>query len=639
MTHIALPRKAYTYILWGCAVLLLCASFTLPVSAKKLKPIWDLDGWRYIYDDGEIIIDGGPYEAAREFINGFAAVKRSEKWGFINEDCELVVPFRYYDCRDFNEGLAAVMNADKWGYINEKGDVVIDFKYDAADYFSDGMAFVMKDNYWGVIDKKGTMVIKPKFLSESYYSEGVMAIFDQETRLYCYYDKTGKPVMYSPNQIMPFSEGLAAVVAENGKWGYISHDFISGKTHDMSIAPQFDFARPFSEGRAVVEKESKYVVIDREGNCLTTKDYDRIFDYSDGMATYIRDAACGYLDLDGKEVIKPLFNSADYFFKGVAKVESFTGDSYYIDKQGRRYATEEDARRFLAQEGAGGASGSGHAVDTRPFAEAAPNYAETFVDVDANIPQADAENGNIYALVIANERYDETAPVLHAANDGTAVKAYLTKAFGVPEENVVTVTNGTAVQMDRALKRLKTKTEAAAAVGKKFSVIAYYSGHGMPLSDTQDSYLLPTDVAPMELLPYSISLNDLYTRLGELKAEYVAVFLDACFTGNSRDDEALDAGMKGMMFEPKAGVPRGNMVVFSACKGSQTAYAYDKGRHGIFTYWLLRTLKETDGQITLGELYDRLARYVPFTATLLDKTQTPTETASPGFSWRGIRLR
>lgn len=638
MTHDNLLTKACNYIIRGFAVLLLGAMLWLPASAKNLKPFITDYEWGYVDENGTVI-DIGPYEAAGEFVNGFAAVKQWEKWGFINEECKLVVPFKYYDCRDFSDGMAAVMEVGKWGYINEKGEVVIPLKYDDASYFSEGLACVRCGMYWGVIDKSGKMIIEPKFTSNSFYSEGLMANFDPQSQLNCYFDKTGKAVLYSYYSIMPFTEGLAGVQAENNKWGYISHDFISGNTHDMTIAPQFDRVEMFSEGRAVVMTGNIWGVIDHTGKLLTSKDYDIISNYSDGMAACLRNGKYGYLDLEGNEVIKPQFYYADYFDKGLAKVTSVTGDRFYIDKQGRRYATEQDARRFLAQEAAGGASDGVQTADTRPFAEVARNYAETFVDVDTDIPQSGVENGNIYALVIANERYDETAPVAHAANDGAVVKAYLTKAFGVPEENIVTVTDGTAVQMDRAIKRLKTKTEAAATVGKKFSVIAYYSGHGMPSSDTQDSYLLPTDVAPMEPRPYSISLNDLYRRLGDLKAEYVAVFLDACFTGNSRSDEALDAGMKGIMFEPKAGTPHGNMVVFSACEGNQTAYAYDKGRHGIFTYWLLRTLKETRGQVSLGELYERLTRYVPFTATSLDKTQTPCETSSPNFSWRSIRLR
>lgn len=635
MTHNNLLTKAYNCIIRSFAALFaLLASFN--ASAKELSPYESHGLWGFVDENNEIVVPA-KFDSFNYYSEGLAPVCMQGKWGFIDEKGELVVPCKYDGYCYFSEGLAGVQTGDKWGFIDRHGNMVIAPKYDETLWFKEGICAV-RDEYWYFIDKTGKLITDMRFLSGSFFSEGLADVAPADLTGHCYIDTLGNVVLMNSMDLRPFSEGMAAVQADNGKWGYIDMAFIEGKTDTMHIPPLFDKASKFCEGRAVVTLDNKYAVIDRNGCAITPYIYEHMSDYNDGMAAFAREGRFGFLDRDGNEAIKPQFYTADDFVNGVALVFSATGDRFYIDKRGRRYATEQDARRFLTQEAAGGASG-GHAVDTRPFAEVAPNYAETFVDVDKDIPQSGVENGNIYALVIANERYDETAPVSHAANDGTAVKAYLTTAFGVPEENIVTVTDGTAVQMDRALKRMKTKTEAAAKVGKKFSVIAYYSGHGMPASDTRDSYLLPTDVAPLELLPYSISLNDLYSRLGELKAEYVAVFLDACFTGNSRSDEPLDAEMKGMMFEPKAGVPRGNMVVFSACKGNETAYAYDKGRHGIFTYWLLRTLKETGGRVTLGELYDRLTRYVPFTATSLDKTQTPTQTSSPDFSWRGIRLR
>lgn len=69
---------------------------------------------------------------------------------------EIISPI-YDDARGFSEGLAAVKRGDKWGYINESGEVVIDFQYDRAHSFSEGKALVEKhirsDDYDDAVER------------------------------------------------------------------------------------------------------------------------------------------------------------------------------------------------------------------------------------------------------------------------------------------------------------------------------------------------------------------------------------------------------------------------------------------------------------------------------------------------------
>lgn len=76
---------------------------------------------------------------------------------------------------------------------------------------------------------------------------------------------------------------------------------------------------------------------------------------------------------------------------------------------------------------------------------------------------------------------------------------------------------------------------------------------------------------------------------------------------------------------------------------SSESYRFKEGKHGLFTYWLLRKLKETEGEVTLGELQEHLAQYVDYTTTnrLNLSGQQPTLQVSPTLSrnWRAIPLR
>ena len=109
-----------------------------------------------------------------------------------------------------------------------------------------------------------------------------------------------------------------------------------------------------------------------------------------------------------------------------------------------------------------------------------------------------------------------------------------------------------------------------------------------------------------------------------MKLKNVTVFLDACFSGAKREDEMLLAG-RGVAIKVKEEAPKGNMVVFSAATGDETAHQLKEKGHGLFTYFLLKKLQETKGQITLGELVEYVTKQVKRQSVVINnKKQTPT---------------
>ena len=84
------------------------------------------------------------------------------------------------------------------------------------------------------------------------------------------------------------------------------------------------------------------------------------------------------------------------------------------------------------------------------------------------------------------------------------------------------------------------------------------------------------------------------------------------------------------------------MVVFTAAQGDETAYPYNDKRHGMFTYFLLKKLQETKGEVTLGELSDYLVEEVGRQSFVKNgKMQTPTTSPSASFmgNWRNMKLK
>jgi len=92
------------------------------------------------------------YQDARPFSNeGYAAVKKNNKWGFIDSYGNLVIDYIYDDALSFGQHLAAVKVGEKWGYINIYGHIVIDAIFIEARSFSNGTAPVLTGRGWQFI--------------------------------------------------------------------------------------------------------------------------------------------------------------------------------------------------------------------------------------------------------------------------------------------------------------------------------------------------------------------------------------------------------------------------------------------------------------------------------------------------------
>lgn len=256
-------------------------------------------------------------------------------------------------------------------------------------------------------------------------------------------------------------------------------------------------------------------------------------------------------------------------------------------------------------------------------------------DVDTYIAVNEVEDPNTYAVIISNENYKHEAKVPFALNDGAIFKRYLMKTLGVPEQNIKYVADASLNDMNYNLSWLERVVKVKQ---KEARAIVYYSGHGMPDEDSKKAYLLPVDGYSTE--PTSgLSTEALYKRLGAMPASQTLVFLDACFSGSKREGDMMKAA-RGVAIKAKSAPVSGNMVVFSAAQGNETAYPLQSKEHGLFTYFLLEKLQKSAGAVTLGELSDYVTKQVAETSIVVnEKSQTPTVTAPVGTTdWRNWKM-
>ena len=299
---------------------------------------------------------------------------------------------------------------------------------------------------------------------------------------------------------------------------------------------------------------------------------------------------------------------------------SLQGDYVYKDKK----VTQPDS--YQQQEGMAPVAAQ------QPAKKTAPVIAS---DVD-KAPVTNVKSPNTFVLIIANEHYTFVDNVDYAIHDGEVFKEYCIKTLGVPEKQVWFYKDASAGIISGGVGKMVQ----AMSLFENSKAIVYYCGHGIPDEHTGDAYIVPTDGNGKNLAT-CYSLNKLYTTLAASNASSVTYFMDACFSGANKEGSMLVAA-RGVAREAKKETLKGNTVVFSAASGDETAMTYKEKGHGLFTYFLLKKLQETNGDVSYGDLDKYIKDNVKRESFLTnEKVQTPTTNVSENAvnSWRNMRLK
>ncbi len=102
-----------------------------------------------IYDYLRPLIDG--------HINAYITLNGSRMYGCLNSKGEITIPLEYSDELFFHEGLAFAGKNGKYGFINEQNEVVISFRFDYTPdvHFEEGWAHVKLNGKYVAVDQEG----------------------------------------------------------------------------------------------------------------------------------------------------------------------------------------------------------------------------------------------------------------------------------------------------------------------------------------------------------------------------------------------------------------------------------------------------------------------------------------------------
>lgn len=248
--------------------------------------------------------------------------------------------------------LYKVTNKDKKvGFIDKTGKLVIGFDRLPAEAeigsFSEGFAPIcfwdkqpsIYSMHCGFIDVTGRIVIPPRFVLSTPFSEG-LAWVRTETFV-GFINHLGSVAFELPDSFsFGFREGLAAVVTRTGS-GFID------KTGKFISTKRYDQVESFSDGLAAVAEgrwqEAKYGFIDKTGEVVIPLQFKPrqgqletmiLSRFTEGLAPIMFGNLYGYIDHKGNTVIRPGFHEAGLFSEGLASVTTADRQRGYIDKAG-----------------------------------------------------------------------------------------------------------------------------------------------------------------------------------------------------------------------------------------------------------------------------------------------------------------
>lgn len=285
------------------------------------------------------------------------------------------------------------------------------------------------------------------------------------------------------------------------------------------------------------------------------------------------------------------------------------------------------------------AAGKDEVSSVKPSAPKITSITPGTSDIDMNIPRSSTSRENTFCLIVANEKYanQDTPNVKYAAQDGKTFEEYCLRTLGLPRENIRFAVNAKYLEMKEMLKWFG---EVADVYGKDANFIVYYAGHGVP-DEKGNCKLIPADVSINDV-NNGYSLKEIYTSLGKLPLNSALVLIDACFSGNDRQNvAALDETHRGIAPVVKQEAVTGNVVVLTAASGTETALAYEEQAHGLFSYFIMKKLQDTKGEVSYGELYDYVKKNVMRKSIVAKgKKQTPCVTVSPKMlnTWKNIKF-
>lgn len=290
--------KDYFYLLF--IFLISCSGNSQKINRKEISYIekdretgWSRglntkNKWGFI-DKDSIVKIPFEYDFLNPFEYGLAYAKNKGKEFFINPENKIIIPPIYDKLDLFSEGLVSAKKNNKVGFLNTKGEVIIPFIYDSADSFWENkLCVVGKNGKFGVINLKGETVLD--FIFESIKNPRKdNFLVAKKSGKYAFFETSGKQLSdYSFDEIICdencnylFTNGIAIVKKES------KYELLNEKMATAFENSKFDSISVFDTfSNIVVKRNGKYGMYNAKLNKTVSLEFDFIEPYDTAHGNY-----------------------------------------------------------------------------------------------------------------------------------------------------------------------------------------------------------------------------------------------------------------------------------------------------------------------------------------------------------------
>jgi hypothetical protein len=230
------------------------------------------------------------------------------------------------------------------------------------------------------------------------------------------------------------------------------------------------------------------------------------------------------------------------------------------------------------------------------------------------------------AIIIGIEKYKRVPKAEFANLDAKDFYNYAVRGLGIKPENIKLLLDEEAddIEIVKAFENwlpLQVKKD-------KTDVYVFYSGHGLPSTDGQSLYFLPYGVDKQYLARTAVGQKEVVTALVASKPKSVTMFIDSCYSGQTRGGDVLLASVKPIALKVEANAFPSNFTVITASSNDQVSSSSPELKHGIFSYFLMKGMEgdadqNKDGKITVAEIQEYLTDMVGRQAMGMNRKQQP----------------
>lgn len=274
--------------------------------------------------------------------------RSGDEWGFADVNRKVIIKPAYDNVAWFSEGYAAVEKNGKWGYINKAGKLVIPIKFTVAKSFRKGFlpnhtpggdsvlfagASVQADGYEICINTKGARMPKCPAIPESAIKENNIPIKTvQKQKTYSLPNSEGLFDKIVDDYTLPNNDEKYYIAIKDSSYGVFNSKF-------TTIIPfQYDLIEEVKSGNLSflqLTKNGKVGLSNGIGTILIEPDYDKLLtiDASDGKGYVIVQQHGKYFvkDLQNNNVIATGFADIEYDGqKGFIVTNSSNLKGYYF---------------------------------------------------------------------------------------------------------------------------------------------------------------------------------------------------------------------------------------------------------------------------------------------------------------------